>query len=136
MKTCVKCKQALPIDDFPAAKGYRDGHHSYCKPCFTAYKREWDRRNRDKTKLHREKFSAKVESKVKHSLAASQYRERYPEKIKARHLLEYAVKSGRMARLPCQFCGEGRSEAHHEDYSQPLAVVWVCGTCHRERYHG
>lgn len=45
-----------------------------------------------------------------------------------------AVASGRLVKAPCEVCGASKVEAHHDDYSQPLAVRWLCHTHHRE-YH-
>ena len=61
--------------------------------------------------------------------------ERYPEKIKARTLLLRAVKENKMKRGSCIICGDINSHGHHEDYSKPLEVVWVCRKHHRE-IHG
>lgn len=37
--------------------------------------------------------------------------------------------------LSCQQCGETtETEAHHPDYSQPLAVQWLCVPCHRAHH--
>lgn len=47
--------------------------------------------------------------------------------------LHYAVKVGKIIRpTVCDHCGESkRLQAHHEDYSKPLEVTWLCGSCHR-----
>ncbi len=35
----------------------------------------------------------------------------------------------------CSNCGSlGRLQCHHKDYSRPLAVTWLCGTCHRHNH--
>lgn len=53
------------------------------------------------------------------------------EKAKARELLKYAVKTGKVKKLPCCECGASQVEAHHADYSKPLDVVWLCPKHHR-----
>lgn len=53
-------------------------------------------------------------------------------KIRARHLLAVAIKKGTVTRpASCSKCATACiPEGHHEDYSKPLEVVWVCTACH------
>lgn len=53
-----------------------------------------------------------------------------PQAEKARRTINQAIKSKKLTRLPCRVCGDPKSEAHHEDYSKPLEVVWLCHTHH------
>lgn len=57
---------------------------------------------------------------------------RHPEKIRARLQTHDALKRGKLIRQCCEQCGEAKAEAHHEDYSKPLAVRWLCKRCHTE----
>ena len=57
-----------------------------------------------------------------------------PEKEKARYLVHKAVKKGVLVKKPCIVCNEKKTEGHHEDYSKPLDVVWLCATHHNERH--
>lgn len=67
-----------------------------------------------------------------------------PEKITAKIEVMKAIRSGRLIRYPCEKCAkspianDGRSlvHAHHDDYSQPLAVRWLCVSCHHSEHHG
>lgn len=52
-------------------------------------------------------------------------------KLRCREQCAYAIKVGKLVRLPCEKCGSPKSEAHHEDYSKPLVVKWLC-----RRHHG
>jgi len=45
-----------------------------------------------------------------------------------------AIKTGRLIRQPCEKCGKEKAVAHHEDYSKPLDVVWLCGSHHTARH--
>lgn len=58
------------------------------------------------------------------------WQDKHPEKRKAHKVVERALASGRLLKLPCQVCKEPQSQAHHYDYSRPLAVTWLCQSCH------
>jgi ribosomal protein S27AE len=55
-----------------------------------------------------------------------------PLKASARTALGNAVRDGYIIKPPqCQMCGRGgRIHGHHNDYSKPLEVRWVCTRCH------
>jgi len=57
-----------------------------------------------------------------------------PHKYKARYTLRNAIKLGKMERLPCERCGDQKSEGHHHDYSKPLDVHWLCKKHHGEQH--
>lgn len=55
-----------------------------------------------------------------------------PEKVKAQRRVAYAIERGLLQRQPCEVCGVTDGvEAHHPDYSHPLAVRWLCRLHHR-----
>lgn len=41
-----------------------------------------------------------------------------------------AIKLGYLIPQPCEKCGDPNSQAHHEDYSKPQVVSWMCAKCH------
>ena len=58
-----------------------------------------------------------------------------PEKKRAWLIAHHAIKTNRLVRGPCEFCGTKRDVlAHHDDYSKPLEVRWMCRADHT-RYH-
>lgn len=68
------------------------------------------------------------------------YREEHADelavKIKARNDAGYAIRSGQLVKEPCEVCGATDVHAHHEDYSLPLAVRWLCPAHHGEIHRG
>lgn len=67
---------------------------------------------------------------------------RNPVKAEARRELARAIRSGQLVRQPCEVCKithgaqrrDGttvRVEGHHDDYTKPLEVRWLCGEHHR-----
>lgn len=61
------------------------------------------------------------------------YRDRHPEKALAHRLTRNAIRNGDLNPLGCEVCGQ-TAEAHHDDYSQPLVVRWLCRFHHSEHH--
>ena len=59
-------------------------------------------------------------------------RRKYPERSRTRATLGRAVKNGTLIRGACEMCGAVKTEAHHENYSKPLEVRWLCRLHHAE----
>lgn len=56
-------------------------------------------------------------------------------KMKARRKVRTELEAGRMHRMPCEKCGStSRVNAHHDDYSSPLSVRWLCHEHHLEHH--
>lgn len=73
-------------------------------------------------------------------VCANRHRKRHCEKTpgakmkaNARSYLHVYVRRGKVAKTPCA-CGSLLVEAHHEDYSRPLDVVWLCRKCHGKKH--
>lgn len=62
------------------------------------------------------------------------YQLKRPEARKAHKAVEWALISGSIERAPCEVCGAGNVEAHHDDYARPLDVRWLCRAHHAERH--
>lgn len=57
-------------------------------------------------------------------------------KIRAREAVQNALRYGKMARQPCEVCGAEKTHGHHDDYSKPLDVRWLCHSCHAAEHQG
>jgi hypothetical protein len=56
------------------------------------------------------------------------------EHHRARWQVRRALKTGRLVRSTCEVCGSQRVHAHHDDYSKPLDVRWLCPPHHQEHH--
>ncbi len=52
---------------------------------------------------------------------------------RAHHAVQEALYKGVLKRQPCEVCGDaiGVTHAHHEDYTKPLDVLWLCNQHHQ-----
>jgi DNA-binding CsgD family transcriptional regulator len=50
----------------------------------------------------------------------------------AKQKVYLAVRCGLLRRQHCEKCNNPKTEAHHDDYSKPLAVRWLCKKHHEE----
>lgn len=48
----------------------------------------------------------------------------------ARREIRKMIEQGKIERGACEKCGKPNGQAHHEDYSKPLDVIWLCSACH------
>lgn len=64
------------------------------------------------------------------------YRERNPEKYASRKAFRQALRSGVLVPEPCEVCGDPKTQGHHDDYSRPLDVRWLCRAHHLEEHGG
>jgi hypothetical protein len=53
-------------------------------------------------------------------------------KSSCRRTTNYYIRRGILIPKPCQFfgCGEQLVQPHHDDYSKPLDVTWLCRLHH------
>jgi hypothetical protein len=67
---------------------------------------------------------------------AIRWRANNPEKVRAHSRVAHAVRRGDLVRQPCEECGSTETHAHHDDYSKPLEVRWLCAVHHAAETRG
>jgi hypothetical protein len=104
-----------------------------------AYREEMRQRRANPEFRERQRESNRRSSANRREQIAERQRDwarRNPEKARAERAARKAVERGKLVREPCLFCGASKVHAHHHDYSQPLAVTWLCpqhhGLVHRK----
>ena len=140
-KLCTRCQCYKPHSDFSANLSKNDGLFVWCKQCFRDHRRPLDRerfillmQNSETASKIRSQSRARGNNKTKEYNArkSREYRAKNKDKIKTRNITKYAIQTGIVVRLPCEVCGCEKSEAHHDDYSKPLEVKWLCKNHHAE----
>ena len=133
MKTCFKCNKELPLDMFYKHPAMKDGRVNKCKDCNKKDVRENRAAN---IEYYREYDVARAKTKERRELSVKQCR-RYRELNKVKHaahvLVSNAVRDKRLIKdTECQECGKSdvALHGHHDDYTKPLEVRWLCPACH------
>lgn len=92
-------------------------------------------RDRPKRIAAMQAYYATPEGQAARERARAAWHERNPDARAAHVAVGNALRDGRLVKGPCARLGDdcsGRVEAHHEDYSKPLEVVWACVRHHDE----
>ena len=131
-KKCFKCGEVKSIDEFYRHPRMADGHLGKCKECTKADTRA---NYRDDPIKHQEYEAKRAKTERRKEDIASrqrQKRQKHPEKYLARQTAARAVASGRIEIQPCEKCRARKDlQMHHDDYTKPLDVRWLCFNCHR-----
>jgi len=154
MKTCPKCNKTVPKSSFWRNKRRRDGLQCYCMFCqreivkkisqtersrimararVKAYKQTPQGRLQHKQSNHRyyQTEKGKLQKKTCQNIMNHEYRLAH----RAHITFFRALKNSKIQKDVCFVCGANTNiEAHHEDYSKPLDVIWLCQKHHREKH--
>lgn len=130
----------MPLSAFPRDKHSKDGHKARCKPCERAAQRanrlaKIDQYRKSERARARRKVGYYREYRKRNRARVRQWKreweERNPEKALAHRIVRGAIRNGSLQKEPCAECGTVSGvQAHHEDYSKPLTVVWLCPVHH------
>lgn len=142
-KVCRTCQTEQRVMDY-----YRHTNGTFmldCKACWRAkvranrtanieHYREFDRQraNLPHRVEAREAYAQTPEGRAANARSHRKFIARNPVKYSANNAVNNAVRDGRLTKQPCEVCGSERVHAHHDDYSKPLDVRWLCTTHHAE----
>jgi hypothetical protein len=138
--TCKICGTTSDASEFYAGVSNR------CKECHKAkvsenraakvdYYRAYDaKRFQDdpRVKARHQRYRATEAGLASVRAAQRKWDTQNPDKKAAHVILNNAVRDGRKFKpVQCEACGAGgRIHGHHEDYTKPLDVKWLCQKCH------
>jgi len=125
LKKCFKCNWIKPLSDFYKHPQMADGRLNKCKDC---NKKDVRLNRRNNIDYYRSYDRARGSRQDLNDL--KEYRRNNPLKYKAHSAVGYAIKSGKLVKMPCEVCGENKVHAHHDDYAKPLDVRWLCPPHH------
>lgn len=136
-KVCFKCKEEKPLSEFYGHPRMADEHLNKCKSCTCHDVRERRATNPKVQEYDRKRYQEDPKRHAYTNRIGKLNRKRWPEKYKAQTALGNAVRDGRIKKpKACSRCNvkAKRIEGHHEDYTKPLEVIWLCTLCHRRYF--
>ncbi len=131
-KKCTKCGQERESKWFYKQKGTKDGLRTWCKSCFDGATIRWVKKN--KKRWLEIMAKTRLKNKERNKLKRKIWEQENPEILKARRFIPHAVRDGRLDRGNCEVCDKSNAEGHHDDYSEPKDVRWLCKKHHAEHH--
>lgn len=130
-KECRGCLQALPLESFYKHGRMLDGRLNYCRQCVKDRVSQHRQDNLEKVRAYDRTRGTKPERRQQLARLSERYMQD-PVRRKAIRITWGAIRRGRLVRPDvCSACGETcKPEGHHDDYSEPLEVRWLCKPCH------
>lgn len=119
-----------------------DGHLNKCKTCAKrdvaeragrlGNNPEWLAKERERCRLKQERYRKLGLASPVTQETRNRWAEKNKHKIKCEHAAHRAYKRGLIEKPKrCNRCKKKkRLEKHHEDYTKPLKVEWLCTKCH------
>lgn len=146
MKQCRSCGAAKPLSEFYKHKAMADGHLNHCKECKRKdainvrnanidYYRAYDRAraNNPERVQSRLDYAQSENGKKAQGFAKKEFCKRNPIARKCQMAVGTAIRDGRLVKGVCEVCGStSKIHGHHDDYSKPLDVRWLCPKHHAE----
>jgi len=144
LKICKKCGESKPLTEYYNHATNKDGKGGSCKDCYNKGRytyaknnidmsRAWQRKYADSKKGTRVRGTYYKNNKSRLFEAFYKRAKKLPkEVIKAYSIVVKAKRNGKLIQQYCIECGNEKSQAHHEDYSKPLEVIWLCRKHHAE----
>jgi hypothetical protein len=119
-RVCGKCRREQVLEAFTSDRRKTFGRSHECRACARA------RHRARAARLYQASAAERARRQKSRTVGT-------PERQRARQMVQRAVYDGVLIKPhACEGCG---SEAvvlhgHHDDYTQPFAVKWLCTACH------
>ncbi len=127
IKACFKCGVSKPLSSFYKHKQMKDGHVNKCKECNKRDVAEHRTENLDKIRAYDRGRGNRQDAEY-----FKKWRTDNPKKYRAHLMVNNHVRAGNLHPKPCEICAAEKAVAHHDDYSQPLNVRWLCQAHHKQ----
>jgi len=145
MKVCRECNQEKPLCEFYKHPMMADGHLNKCSECVKDRVKKHRNANIEKARQYDKKranlphrvearanYQKTEQGKISRKKATESYKKKYPLKYAAHVITRNYIRDGKLKVADsCSICKSTMLvQAHHDDYTKPLDVRWLCLKCH------
>lgn len=134
MKRCFKCGKEKQLSEFYRHSMMADGHLNKCKTCTKSDVRRHRSENESVRAYDRQRYAENSQRRKSVQKIAADWRVKNPDRYRAQNKVNNAIRDGKLKKQSCEVCGDKNVHAHHDDYSKPLEVRWLC-PLHHHREH-
>lgn len=124
MKLCRKCKNEIKI--------LTRYSRSICLDCLRKSWREQYRKTYNSINEKERNKKRKDWQKLWYIKIGNDRKKNLKVRLKylAQQEANRVIKKGELKKGKCKLCKSIKVEVHHEDYTKPLKVIWLCRKCH------
>lgn len=98
------------------------------------YQRAYYIANREELLRKQKIYRSTTKGKLVNAKKTAKWNDRNRDRYRAHHRVSDAKRRHGMKKQPCEICGDSNVDAHHEDYSKPLEIRWLCRKHHVETH--
>ena len=147
MKVCRECNTEKPLTEFYKHEQMADGHLNKCISCVKSrvhkhreahlekiHEYDKKRANKPHRVQARKDYQQTDAGKLSKKRAMAAYFKRHPMVYAAHVITGNAMRDGKLfPKASCSACNSTEKiEGHHDDYTKPLDVRWLCERCHKQ----
>ena len=146
MKVCRECNVEKDLSNFYKHSAMADGHLNKCIECVKARVNKHRNENIEKAREYdkkramlphrvkaRKEYIKTDSGKISKRKTMDKYNKEYPMRYAAHIIAGNAIRDGKLVNpKKCSECDSTtKIEAHHDDYTNPLQIRWLCEKCHK-----
>lgn len=137
-KRCSVCFEMKTMEQYQVRRASKDGRTAACRLCLSI--RDARRVDQPKRVAKRKEIAQKRRLSPELTAIENRCKHEWIEKNRIKRSAHIAVDNAVRDRIlikpdNCERCGVNDSlHGHHEDYTKPLDVIWLCRSCHGKRH--
>jgi hypothetical protein len=134
-KTCTKCHEVKPLDEFSAQRRTKDGKQPRCKACFAEYRHA----NREAIAKQRAGYRERPEVKARNAKYKAEYYQAHRDDIRAYKAEYYQANRNSILAKQTEYYADNRDtvRAYQAEYlATNPHVGWEAGYRERAKHYG